>query len=127
MREPQPYLAEPEHQPFLNKINAEPDEAFPRLVYADWLDEKGLTDEADRQRRFKQSLVWLQEFAVDNDCDFDEMIWVAQTHHDGSSWPNFLMDGGKWEGATTPKEFWEHYSVWAGEKVQGGRLFSCSC
>jgi uncharacterized protein (TIGR02996 family) len=42
--------ARSDHEPFLNAIEADPLDPAPRLVYADWLDDRGLPDEADRQR-----------------------------------------------------------------------------
>lgn len=54
-----------ERQAFLAAIAAAPwDEELPRLVYADWLDERGEHEEADRQRRHGPAERWLRAFAL---------------------------------------------------------------
>ncbi|WP_088255349.1 TIGR02996 domain-containing protein [Fimbriiglobus ruber] len=54
-----------ERQAFLNAIAAGPwDHELPRLVFADWLDEHGEVEEADRQRRYVSSERWLREFSM---------------------------------------------------------------
>lgn len=54
-----------ERQAFLAAIAAAPwDEELHRLVYADWLDERGEVEEADRQRRHVPAERWLRAFAL---------------------------------------------------------------
>jgi uncharacterized protein (TIGR02996 family) len=36
-----------DHDAFLRAIRARPDDALPRLIFADWLDERGLAGEAE--------------------------------------------------------------------------------
>lgn len=53
-----------EREAFLAAIKvAAWDDELPRLVYADWLDEHGEHEEADRQRRYVPAERWLREFA----------------------------------------------------------------
>ena len=46
------------------------------------------------------------------------MMYVARTHYDShmntghSVWPDYLIDGGKWEGEHTPYEFWDHFTTY---------------
>jgi hypothetical protein len=76
---------------------------------------------------------WLRDFANDVDADYSEMMHVASTHCEGAkNWPDYLIEGGKWEGQGTPEEFWEHYERVTGKKLpesKHGRpgIFSCSC
>jgi len=42
----------PDRQPFLDAIAADPDGYRARLVYADWLEENGEPEEAERERRY---------------------------------------------------------------------------
>jgi uncharacterized protein (TIGR02996 family) len=53
-----------ERQAFLNAIAAAAwDDELVRGVYADWLDERGEHEEADRQRQFVPAERWLRAFA----------------------------------------------------------------
>ena len=60
-----------ERQAFLKVIRESPwDEEAPHLVYADWLDEQGECEEADRQRNYVPSERWLRSFALLHKGDF---------------------------------------------------------
>lgn len=53
-----------ERQAFLNAIADGPwDDQAPRAVFADWLDERGEHEEADRQRKHVAAERWLRTFA----------------------------------------------------------------
>jgi hypothetical protein len=56
---------------------------------------------------------------------------TAATHCEGASgWPDYLIEGGKWEGQATPEEFWVHYFNVTGKKPADDDrpgIFSCSC
>lgn len=49
---------------FLEAIEKAPKDYSHRYVYADWLDEMGEHEEADRQRKFEKSEKWLRTFAT---------------------------------------------------------------
>jgi hypothetical protein len=73
---------------------------------------------------------WLRSFAAEVDADYDEMMRVAASHCDeGNRWGDYLIDGGKWEGQSTPDEFWTHYAAVTGKTPSRGPtgIFSCSC
>lgn len=75
---------------------------------------------------------WLRDFADSVKADYHEMMHVAGTHCDGakSTWADYLIEGGKWEGQSTPNEFWTHYENVTGKKPKGDEkpgIFSCSC
>lgn len=74
-----------EHKPFLDSIAATPDDDLPRMVYADYLDERGEVEEANRQREYGPSFRWL--------CAF------ARTYQFAGS--------GYWEGGVDPKDYGE--------------------
>jgi len=60
-----------ERQAFLNAIAAGPwDDELIRDVFADWLDEQGEHEEADRQRKHVASERWLRSFARKHSDDF---------------------------------------------------------
>ena len=50
-------------QEFLNAIDREPENYSHRYIYADWLDEQGDHEEADRQRKYESAEKWLKDFA----------------------------------------------------------------
>ena len=52
-----------DRQVFLSALTENEDDATTRLVYADWLDDRGEHEEADRQRKWPAAKKWLQEFA----------------------------------------------------------------
>lgn len=52
-----------DRQAFLAQIEADPLNHLLRCVYADWLDERGESDEATRQRRWVGAYEFLLEFA----------------------------------------------------------------
>ena len=72
---------------------------------------------------------WLRDFADAVDADYYEMMQVAASHCD-ERWGDYLVEGGKWEGQSTPAEFWDHFRVVTGKKpkddIKPG-IFSCSC
>lgn len=73
---------------------------------------------------------WLRDFADEVDAGYDEMMFVASTHCNGNDrWPEYLINGGKWEGTSTPDEFWTHFAAVTGKTPSDGPtgIFSCSC
>lgn len=73
---------------------------------------------------------WLRDFATDVGADYHEMMHVAASHCDENHrFGDYLCEGGKWEGQSTPEEFWTHYAAVTGKVPTGGPtgIFSCSC
>lgn len=73
---------------------------------------------------------WLREFADAVGADYCEMMDVAKSHVDGSTWPEYLIEGGRWKGQETPEEFWVHYKNVNGgdfDPSEKGGIFSYSC
>jgi hypothetical protein len=75
---------------------------------------------------------WLRDFATDVDADYHEMMRVAASHCEDSKnrWGDYLSEGGKWEGQSTPDEFWTHFQNVTGKKPKDDDkpgIFSCSC
>jgi uncharacterized protein (TIGR02996 family) len=60
-----------EHAGFLKLLDANEDDTTTRLVYADWLDERGEHEEADRQRKWPAAKAWLVRFWRDH-CNPDD-------------------------------------------------------
>lgn len=74
------------------------------------------------------SEAWLRHFADDVGADYHEMMQVAESHC-GDGWGDYLIEGGRWEGQSTPDEFWTHFAAVTGKTPKGGPtgIFSCSC
>lgn len=54
---------------FLKLLAENEDDTTTRLVFADWLDEHGEHEEADRQRKWPAAKEWLVRFCRDNNPD----------------------------------------------------------
>jgi uncharacterized protein (TIGR02996 family) len=61
-----------ERDAFLKALDDNEDDTLTRRVYADWLDENGEYDEADRQRKWPAAKGWLVQFCYDNNPQPDE-------------------------------------------------------
>mgnify|MGYP002623621145 CR=1 FL=1 len=53
-----------DRQAFLDAIEQEPSNYTHRYIYADWLDDQGEHEEAERQRKYEASEKWLRDFAI---------------------------------------------------------------
>ena len=63
---------EKERKAFLKALKKNEDDATTRLVYADWLDERGEHEEADRMRKWDAAKAWLVKFCEANDPPEDD-------------------------------------------------------
>lgn len=55
-----------ERDAFLKVLAENEDDTMTRLVYADWLDDRGEHEEADRQRKWPAAKEWLVRFCRDH-------------------------------------------------------------
>src|SRR5438270_247154 len=58
-----PVAKDKERQAFLKALKKNEDDVTTRMVYADWLDDRGEHEEADRQRKWPAAKEWLVRFA----------------------------------------------------------------
>ena len=56
---------------FLRALTENEDDTTTRLVYADWLDENGQHEEADRQRKWPAAKAWLVQLCRDHPPEKD--------------------------------------------------------
>jgi uncharacterized protein (TIGR02996 family) len=137
-----------ERAAFLKALSDNEDDTPTRMVYADWLDDNGEHEEADRQRKWPAAKEWLVQFCRENNPDPDECPdeWVisyeilidlgrtaveeADERGFGfSCGNNMTMCEALW---VSGREFWKNWSIVTGiplppdAEVTGGH-FRCAC
>jgi uncharacterized protein (TIGR02996 family) len=134
-----------ERDAFLKALAANEDDTTTRLVYADWLDERGEHEEADRMRKWDAAKAWLVRLCEQNNSPDLEAEWVVsyekllqagrdaveKAGEDGylGLWVNFNYDMG--EALTTnTREFWTNWSIVTGIPVPPDaeqKTYVCTC
>ena len=140
---------------FLKVLAENPDDDMTRMIYADWLDEAGEYEEAERQRAWPEAKSWMMNFADANDrsleepdyygkVDYDFLMNLAQQIYDdgvadlaaGGNGYAYAYIGNKEYLEETiravQEDFWKNWSILTGNKLPDewdeDRVgFSCSC
>lgn len=131
-------MSESHREAFLAALAANEDDTDTRLIYADWLEERGESAEADRQRRWPESKAWLVRFCETEDSPSYDLVVRAAMSPDGRySRDDYgvvideygIYSGGRSTSGSIPSEFWEHLSIVTGKKfpVIHDGYFRCSC
>lgn len=138
-----------DRETFLAALAANEDDEITRAVYADWLDENGEHEEAERQRKWPAAKKWLVEFAAEhNRGEVDDEYPDYETD---MSYPELMRKAAAAvrEHPTAPciscgnnmdmcdalrahkEEFWRNWSVVSGVPVSADTAdvssFSCGC
>jgi uncharacterized protein (TIGR02996 family) len=123
------------------------DDTTTRLVYADWLDEQGEHEEADRQRKWPAAKEWLVQFCEDNNPDPDDdwewsisyqtLLELARDAIAGAGkekWIEFSCGNNQTMCEALREdshEFWQNWSIVTGiplpPDVEERSSFSCAC
>lgn len=71
--------------------------------------------------------VWIEQYARGAGVRYEELMFNAADHvRTGDYWTE---EGGRFEGESVPDEFWDHYEIVTGAKVEenSDNFFSCAC
>jgi uncharacterized protein (TIGR02996 family) len=133
---------------FLKLLAENEDDTTTRLVYADWLDERGEHEEADRQRKWPAAKEWLVKFCAANnppsEDDLDEWYISYETliglgreavERDGADKDLWFSCGNNMTMCDALRshaaEFWKNWSIVTGIPVPPDAAdksgFSCAC
>lgn len=138
---------------FLAALDANEDDEATRLIYADWLEEQGEYEEAERQRKWTGAKAWLVKLLgdccrgeVDDDPDawhpnpsFSRLCQVAQqalAEMERLDADRVVMDWGANESLTVAmralrQDFWQNWAIVTGVRVPHDlwerSYFGCSC
>ena len=70
---------------------------------------------------------WLRAYADSIDESYEYVMDVADSHQKGS-WGNYIIQGERFEGESTPDEFWDYYAIVRNNpNPERTSFFSCSC
>jgi uncharacterized protein (TIGR02996 family) len=136
-----------ERDRFLDALAKNEDDTPTRCVYADWLDEQGDYEEADRQRKWPAAKAWLVRFCQDHnpapeeDSDewvisYEELLELGRDAVEGADNEGFGFSCGNNMGMcdalrANSQEFWQNWSVVTGIPLphgsEGTGYFSCAC
>lgn len=129
-----------EQRAFLAAIKAEPENYLHRKVYADWLDEHDMPEEANRQRAFEDADRWLREFHAaefgpwndDGDDDGDDADPQRITYTDmleaAKSNPGSVIMTLPFDSPSVDvQRFWECIQIVAGVIVYDKTTFPFRC
>jgi uncharacterized protein (TIGR02996 family) len=132
---------------FLRALGKNEDDTMTRLVYADWLDEQGEPEEADRQRKWTAAKAWLVKLCQDYNeyPDYEmfisypvliDLAWEAVEEAEIFQEPvrihccnNMNMCDAL---RSNHREFWKNWSIVTGLRAppdveDGFGQFSCGC
>lgn len=133
-----------ERDGFLKLLAENEDDTTTRLVYADWLDDRGEHEEADRQRKWPAAKEWLVTFFRDNDggdyygelTSYEQLIELGGVAVKEANERGFGFDCGSNESLcealrANSAEFWKNWSIVTGiplpADAEKKSYFGCSC
>jgi uncharacterized protein (TIGR02996 family) len=137
-----------ERDAFLKALAEDEDDTTTRLVYADWLDDHGEHEEADRQRKWTPAKAWLVQFCKDNNpaedeedpyewvISYEELLRLGREAVEGADKDGFGFSTGNNMTMcdalrANSLEFWKNWSIVTGialpPDVESKSGFGCAC
>jgi uncharacterized protein (TIGR02996 family) len=114
-----------ERQGFLKALAQNEDDTTTRMVYADWLDDRGEHEESDRQRKWPAAKAWLVRFADEYSTDYRDLV-EGIVSSEGLCFGN--LDGPY---AMTDPEVWRNLEIVSGKRFtpEDRKMipFRCAC
>lgn len=126
-----------EQAAFMDALIDDPEDVTTRMIYADWLEENGLDQEAANQRKwtpeYQQAYNWMMAFSVISEVPYKDLLTSA----DDDNWSSYTFNSNTKSYDATDlfnthrDRFWKYYSILNEideKEVQDKDLyFSCSC
>ena len=129
---------------FLQALAENEDDTTTRLVFADWLDEQGEHEEADRQRNWPAAKAWLVRFFQKHSVgdyhgqlnSYEQLMELARVAVEEADERGFGFDCGSNDSLcealrANSGEFWKNWSIVTGIRlppdVESKSYFGCSC
>jgi uncharacterized protein (TIGR02996 family) len=116
-----------EQDAFLKALAEDEDDTTTRLVYADWLDDHGAHEEADRQRRWTPAKAWLVRFCKENslyeEVSYEGLLEFGRraAREESSSGRIYFDNEAMWHALQAgSQEFWNNWSVVTGLPLPPG-------
>jgi uncharacterized protein (TIGR02996 family) len=136
-----------EREAFLKALADNEDDNFTRSVYADWLDENGEHEEADRQRKWPAAKAWVVRFCEKHNppegddpdeypIPYKELLERARGAVEETDAEELWFHCGRNETMcdalrANRREFWKNWSIVTGVPVSEEKVdssgFSCAC
>ena len=136
-----------ERKAFLKALTKNEDDTTTRLVYADWLDEHGEHEEADRMRKWPAAKEWLVRFCEENNppdeedpdewfISYETLLELGQEAIERGGKDGYWFSCGNNMGMCDAlrdncAEFWKNWSIVTGvplpPDVEEKSGFSCAC
>ena len=123
-------------RPFEDDIVKDRYDQTTRLIYADWLEDRGFDDVAAAQRSWtkerQEAEDWLRDFAAKSSLEYGEVIHAASRYQTHGDICNLRERTEEAQGMVFAdrESFWQNYETLTGDIVEPfkkGQPFSCSC
>jgi uncharacterized protein (TIGR02996 family) len=137
--------AKSERKAFLAALEKNEDDTTTRLVFADWLDENGEHEEADRMRKWPAAKEWLVRLCEHNNTADLEEEWIITYEKLVELGRQAMKEAGESGGfgfwathndamchalATNTREYWTNWSIVTGVPVPPDadqKSYFCAC
>jgi uncharacterized protein (TIGR02996 family) len=136
-----------ERDTFLRALADNEDDTMTRLVFADWLEERGEHEEADRQRKWPAAKEWLVRFCRDHNppddedseewvISYEQLLELGREACEEADEEGFGFHCGNnetmcWALQDNSQEFWTNWSIVTGiplpPDVESKSYFRCAC